>query len=127
MPHDGTTAGTKKILIVEDEPAIVRLLKHALERERYLVCVAGDGEEALEKIEQDSPDLVILDLGLPKISGTEVCKTIRRMEKYKTLPIIMLTGKSGDVDRIIGKVVGADYYMTKPFAIADLIKTVAYF
>ena len=113
-----------KVLIVDDDPDIIRLLKRALNQKNYLISVAMDGEEALQKITQECPDLVILDLGLPRLSGEEVCKKIRKNEKFEKIRIVMLTGKAGEVDRIIGKVIGADHYMTKPFDLLELLKTV---
>lgn len=114
----------KKILIVDDEPEIVEILRRFLERKGYGVSVAMDGEVALERTRLDLPDLVILDLNLPKLSGEEVCKEIRAGESTKKIPIVMLTGKNSDVDKVIGRVIGADRYLTKPFEIDNLLKVI---
>jgi len=105
----------KKILVVDDEADIATTIKYMLEQEGYYVCVAADGRQGLEKVKQCSPDLLILDLKLPKLPGEEVCREVRRDEKTEKLPIIMLTAKKSDTDRVIGRVIGADCYMTKPF------------
>lgn len=114
----------KKILIVDDEPEIVEVLRRFLERKGYEVSVAMDGEEALKKTRQDLPDFIILDLNLPKLSGEQVCREIRAVESTKRIPIVMLTGKSSDADRVIGRVIGADRYLTKPFEINNLLKII---
>lgn len=127
MPDNLTSSHTKKVLLVDDNPDVIRLLKRALEKENYLISIAMDGEEALQKTTLDPPDLVILDLELPKLPGEEVCRAIRKNEKLGHVRIIILTGKTGDVDRIIGRVIGADCYLTKPFKLEELVKTVALF
>ncbi len=115
----------KKILIIEDDPELVFLLKRCLECGGYRVITAGDGEDGFSKFIKGRPELVILDLGLPKISGYEVARKIRREREDKT-PILMLTGRSEDADRIIGRVKGADKYMTKPFELEELLKEVRF-
>ena len=112
----------KKILIVEDDQIVSATVKRLLELKGYQTIIAINGEEGLEKTTSSSPDLIILDLMLPKLSGEEVCKKIRKNEKLAHLPIIMLTAKAFDSDRIIGKVIGANYYMTKPFDINELLE-----
>jgi DNA-binding response OmpR family regulator len=115
----------KKILIVNDELDVLSALKSSLERKKnFKVCVACDGEETLQKVEKESPDLIILDLGLLKLPGVEVCKKIRKNEKAERVPIIVLTGKTGDVDRIICRVIGVNYYMTKPFDLEKLLRII---
>ena len=114
----------KRILIVEDDSDIVEVVTRILERKGYQVFIAMDGIAALEKARRESPDLIILDLDLPKLSGEEVCKEIRRDEKLKITPVIMLTGKSSDVDKVVGRVIGADQYLTKPFEINTLLKVI---
>lgn len=104
------------ILIVEDEADILELLRYNLNREGYRVLEATTGEAALEKIRKDTPDLVILDLMLPKIDGLEVCRRVRADSSHKTLPIIMLTAKGEEVDIVTGLELGADDYITKPFS-----------
>lgn len=113
----------KRILIVDDEKNIRELLKFNLENEGYKTVEAVNGKEALEKADQ-SIDLVILDLMLPEIDGLNVCKEIRNDDELGNLPIIMLTAKSEDIDRIIGLELGADDYITKPFNMRELIARV---
>ena len=109
------------VLIVEDESALVTLLRYNLEREGYRVAVSTDGEEALVMIEEELPDLILLDWMLPLMSGIEVCRRIRRMPKAQETPIIMLTAKGEETDKIRGLDAGADDYITKPFSPAELI------
>ena len=108
----------KKILIVDDEKPIVDILKFNLEKEGFSTVVAYDGEEAINLALSVKPDLILLDLMLPKIDGFNVCKELR---KHLTCPIIMLTAKEEVVDKIIGLELGADDYMTKPFSIREVI------
>lgn len=104
------------ILIVEDEPDIIELLRYNLGRDGYAVLEASTGEAALELIKSKSPDLVLLDLMLPKIDGLEVCRRARASDEGRTLPIIMLTAKGEEVDIVTGLELGADDYVTKPFS-----------
>ncbi len=106
------------ILLVDDEQNIVELARMYLEREGYRVIAAGDGEMALRLIEQETPDLVVLDLMLPRVDGWEVCK---RTRARSDVPILMLTARDEDVDKIVGLELGADDYMTKPFNPRELI------
>ncbi len=106
------------ILVVDDEPHVRRLVKANLESSGYKVLTAADGQEAIEAVEQETPDLVILDLMLPKLDGYAVC---RRIREFSTVPIIMLTARSAEVDLIHGFDVGADDYLTKPFAVNELL------
>lgn len=110
---------TKKILIVEDEPSLVFTLKDTLEAENYNVTVVEDGADAVETVQQFEPDLMILDLMLPNVSGYEICKEIRDL-KY-TFPIIMLTAKDQETDKVKGLNLGADDYITKPFGVKELL------
>lgn len=112
---------TKKILVVDDEPQIVELLESYLSKEGYAVATAGDGEAALLAAERENPDLILLDLMLPKINGYEVCKQIRT--KSKT-PIIMLTARDEEPDKIVGLELGADDYITKPFSPREVVARV---
>jgi two-component system phosphate regulon response regulator PhoB len=112
------------ILVVEDESAIVELLRYNLEREGFRVTVATDGEEALTAIAEDKPDLVLLDWMLPNASGLEVCRQIRRKTATRDLPVIMLTARGEEADRVRGLDVGADDYVTKPFSITELMARV---
>jgi phosphate regulon transcriptional regulator PhoB len=111
----------KKILVVDDEKDIVDLVSYNLEKEGFAAIKAYDGESALELIDEKKPDLVILDLMLPGMRGLEVCKSIRRNPEKETLPIIMLTAKGEQVDKILGLEMGADDYITKPFNVRELI------
>ncbi|HVO66975.1 MAG TPA: response regulator [Syntrophales bacterium] len=115
---------TKKILVIDDEKGIVDLITYNLEKEGFDTIRAYDGESALELVKTKKPDLVILDLLLPGIRGLEVCKFIRRNPETETLPIIMLTAKGDQVDKILGLEMGADDYVTKPFNVRELIARV---
>jgi two-component system, OmpR family, response regulator VicR len=108
----------EKILLVEDEITLAKALKFSLEKEGFIVEVAYDGEEALRSVGREEPDLVILDLMLPKIDGYQVCRSIRRDSE---VPIIMLTARDEDIDKILGLEIGADDYMTKPFNTRELV------
>lgn len=110
-----------KVLVVDDEVHIVELIKFNLESNGYEVVTAYDGEEAIEKAEVEKPNLIILDLMLPKLDGIEVCRRLRRNQKTAQISIIMLTAKSDESDKIVGLEIGADDYMTKPFSIKELI------
>ena len=112
---------TPRILVVEDEDALATLLQYNLEKEGYQVSLAGDGEEALIQIDERLPDLVLLDWMLPKLSGIEVCRRIRGRAETRNLPIIMLTARGEESDRIRGLDTGADDYLTKPFSMSELI------
>ncbi len=116
-------AGTR-VLIVEDEEALATLLDYNLTKEKFEVTLAADGEEGLLKIEEETPDVVILDWMLPKTSGIEVCRRIRSKPETRNLPIIMLTARSEEADRIRGLETGADDYLTKPFSTNELIARV---
>ena len=111
-----------RILVVEDEPAILRGLADNLKREMYDVLTAADGEAACRLIREKNPDLVILDLMLPKLSGYEVCRQMRA-EGIKT-PVLMLTARGGETDRVVGLDIGADDYVTKPFSVRELLARV---
>lgn len=109
--------GDRSVLIVEDERDLADMLKFHLERAGYGVAVAGDGAAALRKVQDSQPDLVLLDLMLPELSGTEVASRLRANPKTSAIPIIMLTAKTDEVDVLVGLTVGADDYITKPFSI----------
>ncbi len=111
----------KKILIVDDEKAIVDILNHNLKREGYETIQAYDGEEAIEKANAEKPDLILLDVMLPKMDGFTVCKTIRQTTN---IPIIMVTAKEDVVDKVIGLELGADDYITKPFSVREVLARV---
>jgi DNA-binding response OmpR family regulator len=110
-----------RILVVDDEPPIVDMLAYNLERANFEVVVARDGEEALAKAHQEQPDLIILDLMLPRLDGLEVCRALRR---ERDVPIIMLTARDSEVDRVVGLELGADDYVVKPFSVRELMARV---
>lgn len=114
----------KKILIIEDDMHLAGITKLILEKKGYEASIADNGETGLMTARRDNPDLIILDLCLPKLKGEEVCREIRRDEKMNSTPIIMVTAKDLDADRIIGRVIGANCYMTKPFEMAELLKEI---
>ena len=109
------------VLIVEDESALVTLLRYNLEREGFRVAEARDGEEAMLKIAEQMPDLVVLDWMLPLMSGIEVCRQLRRLPETRRLPIVMLTARGEEGDKLRGLDAGADDYVTKPFSPSELI------
>jgi two-component system response regulator VicR len=110
-----------RILVVDDEPPIVDMLIYNLERANHQVLVARDGEEALSVARREQPDLIILDLMLPKLDGLEVCRALRR---ERDVPIIMLTARDAEVDRVVGLELGADDYIVKPFSVRELVARV---
>ena len=110
-----------KILVVDDEPPIVDMLAYNLKRANYQVVIARDGQEALTQAKQEQPDLIILDLMLPRLDGLEVCRILRR---ERDVPIIMLTARDAEVDRVVGLELGADDYVVKPFSVRELIARV---
>ncbi len=110
------------ILVVEDEPDLQATLAYNLEREGYRIRTAGTGAEALAQAGLDPPpDLVLLDLMLPDFSGTEVCRRLRAEERTKATPVVMLTAKGEEIDRVVGFEVGADDYVVKPFSVRELL------
>ncbi len=110
-----------RILVVEDDPNLLNALAYNLGQEGYAVTTAADGEQALETAHRENPDLIVLDLMLPKLSGLEVCRILRR---EMNVPILMLTARVEETDKIIGLEIGADDYMTKPFSIRELLSRV---
>jgi two-component system phosphate regulon response regulator PhoB len=113
-----------KIFIVEDEPSIATLVKYNLEKENYIVFTSNNGEEGLKEIKKTEPDLVLLDWMLPDLSGIDICNALRKESKYKNLPIIMLTAKNQEEDKVLGLNKGADDYLVKPFSHKELIARV---
>jgi two-component system phosphate regulon response regulator PhoB len=109
-----------RILVVEDEDALSTLLQYNLEKEGYSVTVADNGEEALISIDESQPDLVVLDWMLPKVSGIEVCRRLRAKPETRNLPVVMLTARGEESDRVRGLDTGADDYLTKPFSMVEL-------
>jgi two-component system OmpR family response regulator len=110
-----------KVLVVEDDANLLETLKYNLRKEGYDVVTASDGEQAIEVARREKPNLLILDIMLPRISGFEVCRILR---KEMTVPILMLTAKADETDKIVGLEIGADDYMTKPFSMRELIARV---
>ena len=111
----------EKILIVDDEQDIVDAIEYQLKREGFRVATAGDGEHALALAQKDIPDAIVLDLMLPGVDGLDVCRTLRAQEKPKHIPILMLTAKTQEADRVVGLELGADDYITKPFSVRELV------
>ena len=114
----------KKILVVDDEIDLVETLRFPLEMEGYNVQVSYNGEDALNQARKEMPDLILLDLMLPKLDGYKVCRLLKFDERYKHIPILMLTAKTQEKDKLLGKETGADEYITKPFDIDELMKKV---
>lgn len=114
----------KKILVVDDEEHIIELIKFNLEKEGCIVITANSGDEALKLAKEKVPDLILLDLMLPGIDGLEVCKQIRQDKNIFHMPIIMITAKSEEIDKIAGLELGADDYITKPFFVREMVARV---
>ncbi len=112
------------VMIVEDEASLVTMLRYNLEKEGYDVTEANDGEEAITVADESKPDAVILDWMLPRMSGIEVCRQLRRKTETRNVPIIILTARSEETDKVRGLNVGADDYMTKPFSMPELVARV---
>lgn len=118
---------SKKILVVDDEQDIVSMLKMRLEACGYIVVTAADGNTAYNTAKTENPDLIILDLMLPGMDGYQVCRLLKFDQKYKKIPIIMLTAKSQREDKDWGAKTGADFYMTKPFEAKELLNKIKEF
>ena len=116
--------GNMRILVIDDEPDIVELVTYNLRKEGFDVSVASDGEEALAKIRKGQFDFIILDLMLPGMQGMEICRILRNDPSSKNVPIMMLTAKGEEVDKVLGLEMGADDYMTKPFSPRELVARV---
>lgn len=114
----------KKILIVDDEQDIVESLQFVLETTGFECHCAYNGEDGLNLARELMPDLIILDVMMPKINGFKICRLLKYDTKYKNIPILMLTARSQEEDKLIGEETGADEYITKPFEIADIVKKV---
>jgi two-component system phosphate regulon response regulator PhoB len=110
-----------RILVVDDEPDLLELVRLTLDQAGHQVETAASGREALDALRRHRPDLLILDLMLPDVSGTEVCRRLRADSELATLPVIMLTAKADEVDRVVGFEIGADDYVTKPFSPRELV------
>jgi two-component system alkaline phosphatase synthesis response regulator PhoP len=110
----------KRILVVDDEPSILETIRFHLELSDYDVVSAADGVEALKLARSEHPDLILLDLMLPRMDGYKVCKMLKMDKRYRTIPVIMLTAKAGSVDEVEGYQSGADAYIKKPFDLEEL-------
>jgi phosphate regulon transcriptional regulator PhoB len=114
----------QKILVVEDDIDLIKLLKYNLEKEGFKIASASDGSVALAEIRREVPDMIILDLMLPGLSGLEVCRQIRRNETLARLPVLIISAKGEEADRVVGLEIGADDYVTKPFSMREVIARV---
>ena len=121
MEHDGAYVKRTAILIADDDPQVVELVHAYLEKEGFAVVIAADGETALERVARDRPDLVVLDIMLPKLDGWAVCRHLREDPDTRTIPIVMLTSRGEEMDRVLGLELGADDYVTKPFSPRELM------
>ncbi len=124
MDSKETGSAPKRILVVEDEEDIVRLITFHLEKEGYRVLSTGSGREALQLARQQSPNLVILDIMLPEMDGLEVCRRLRAGKDTESIPIMILSAKKEELDRVLGLELGADDYMVKPFSVRELVARV---
>ena len=118
---DGTANASQRVLVVDDAPEFIDMLVPLLEREGYLTATATDGEAAIQLTRAFAPDVIVLDLGLPKIAGVDVCRQVR---PFSDAYVIMLTARTDEVDRVVGLEVGADDYLTKPFSPRELVARV---
>ena len=114
----------RKILVVDDERYILHILDFSLGSEGYEVITAGDGEQAVERTKSEKPDLIVMDIMMPKMDGFEACKLIKSDPDTREIPVIMLTAKGREIDKNRGMEAGADEYLTKPFSPAKLIERV---
>jgi phosphate regulon transcriptional regulator PhoB len=114
----------KRILLIEDDRDIVELVRYNMEKEGFQLMAVGDGASGLAQVRKSPPDLLLLDLMLPKLSGLEICKEVRRDETLNRLPIVMLTARGEEADRVVGLELGADDYVTKPFSPRELVARV---
>jgi len=122
MSSNALGGAQKTILLVEDEADLAATIEYNLQREGYRTRVAHDGRTALEELAREpAPDAILLDLMLPDISGTEICKHLREQERTRDVPVIMVTAKGAEIDRVVGFEVGADDYVVKPFSVRELM------
>jgi two-component system phosphate regulon response regulator PhoB len=119
-----TAMARSRILLIEDERALTDVLAYNLQREGYEVIVAHDGQEGLRKAQMQTPDLVVLDLMLPKMDGLEVCRALRAGDRTRNVPILMLTARAEETDQVVGFTMGADDYVTKPFSVKVLLQRI---
>jgi DNA-binding response OmpR family regulator len=115
---------SKKILVVDDEVDLVKTIRFSLETEGYKVMTSHNGEDALNQARKENPDLILLDLMLPKLDGYKVCRLLKFDERYKHIPILMLTAKTQEKDKVLGMETGADEYITKPFDMDGLMEKI---
>jgi len=115
---------SRTILIVDDEVDLVETVRFPLEMAGYRVLVSYNGEDALNQARKENPDLILLDLMLPKMDGYKVCRLLKFDDRYKHIPVLMLTAKTQERDKVLGMETGANEYITKPFEIEDLLKKV---
>ena len=118
------TDGKPRILIVDDEPDLVAVLRLGLQMEGFDVIEAADGEEGLRKAQQEKPDLVVLDLMLPRMDGYQVCRTLKFDARFKSLPIFILSARPGEKDKRLALDMGADVFIGKPYDLKDLVKRI---
>ncbi len=111
----------KRILIIEDETDLAELIAYNLQKEGYQVSICANGRDGLETARHELPDLILLDLMLPEMMGTEVCTILRQQQKTRTIPVLILTARSDEIDRVVGFEVGADDYLVKPFSMRELV------
>lgn len=121
------TRAKSRILIVDDEMDLVSVLRMGLEIEGFEVIEAMDGEEGLRRARQDQPDLMVLDLMLPKMDGYKVCRALKFDERFRSLPIIILSARSGDSDRRLALDMGADHFVTKPYEMSELVAKIRHY
>jgi twitching motility two-component system response regulator PilG len=112
------------VLVVDDSPTVRKIVQLTLQREHIRVVTAGDGLSALAAVADEQPDLILLDIMLPRMDGYNICQVVRKNMAYRDMPIIMLSGKDGIFDKMRGKLAGSTEYMTKPFDSAELVQTV---
>jgi twitching motility two-component system response regulator PilG len=126
-PADGTTrvGGQPLVMVIDDSPTIRKAVSIGLEAEGYHVVTAVDGVDALRRLEETQPDLILLDITMPGMDGYKLCRKIRSMERTKAIPVVMLSGKDGFFDKVRGRMAGCTDYITKPFASRVLLDTVA--
>lgn len=116
--------GKKRILVVDDEPGITATLRARLEASGYEVLLASDGESGLQQAREEKPDLILLDIMLPKRDGYSICRLLKFDNRFQHIPVIMLTARTQERDRSLGRKTGADAYVTKPFDTAQLLDTI---
>jgi two-component system phosphate regulon response regulator PhoB len=114
-------SGMERVLIVDDDPDIVKLVSYNLTHSGFQVLTASSGRKALELVQQQPPDLIVLDLMLPDVDGMEVCRTLRQLAPSRRIPILMLTARGEEIDRVVGFELGADDYVSKPFSPRELV------